>query len=101
MKLQENYCWEAENNIGEKITLGGDLRECVRFSLIPMKEGLPAHHFIANESFRLRNRFCSGFKKTNGESYYYHCLVCEGFRVYINYKDGSIITTPQDFQLNI
>lgn len=30
---------------------------------------------------------------------YLHCLVCEGFRVYVKSTDGSVIITPEDYEL--
>ena len=59
--VKENYSWEAERKDGSVFAKGGDLTECVRFSLIPkQKTGLPRHDFIG---VSLVKRFCRGFQK--------------------------------------
>lgn len=46
MKIAEAYKWEAEKQNGEIFTTGGDLAECIRFSLLPQIAELPSHDLI-------------------------------------------------------
>jgi len=62
MELKEHYKWEAETADGEIITEGGDLRGCVRFSLIPQIPGLPPLDVVG---VPLVKRFCRSFSKTH------------------------------------
>jgi len=57
--LSESYKWEAEKKNGDVITLGGDLSNCIRFSLIPQID-IPKHDFVG--IFMVR-RFCRTFQK--------------------------------------
>ena len=59
--VKENYKWEAERSDGQVIVKGGDLTDCVRFSLIPIPMSrLPRHDFVG---IPLVKRFCRGFQK--------------------------------------
>jgi hypothetical protein len=98
MDPKDNYRWEAENPDGTIITEGGDLAECVRFSLIPNKPDMPHHDVVGVEMVR---RFCRGFIRVNkgGLNEYLHCLVCKDFRLYVRSTDGAALVTPADFEL--
>ena len=59
--MPEMYRWEAERKDGAIITVGDDLSQCVRFSLIPITDGLvPRHDFIGTKLLR---RFIRHFQK--------------------------------------
>lgn len=32
---------------------------------------------------------------------YLHCVVCKGFRMYVNSRTGQVITTPEDYELDL
>jgi len=99
MNLAERYAWEAERADGSIVTEGGDLAGCVRFSLIPAPgSGLPRHDAIGVEMIR---RFGRGFVRAmgGGTKEYLHCLVCKGFRLYVKSTDGTVLVTPEDFEL--
>ena len=57
MKISEAYIWEAEKQDGSIIKEGEDLRNCVRFSLLP-QGSLPKHDIIGIPMIR---RFGRGF----------------------------------------
>jgi hypothetical protein len=61
MEIADRYKWEAETSNGEIIAKGGDLTNCVRFSLIPA-DGvkLPRHDICG---VPLKRRFMRMFKK--------------------------------------
>lgn len=81
------------------MTAGGDLAGCVRFSLIPAAgTNLPRHDVIG---VRLINRFGRGFVKAMGGGMreYLHCLVGTGFRLYVKSTDGTVLITPEDYEV--
>jgi len=103
VRLQERYVWEAEKTDGTIITVGEFLDDCVRFSLVPVKcfEGvLPKHDIIGVPMIR---RFMRMFMHSVGSgkqwSEHVHCIVCKGFRVYVKSNDGTVLLTPEDFEL--
>jgi len=97
MNLNDRYTWEAEKADGTKVTDGGDLSGCVKFTLIPKSPLLPEHAFVGVDMTR---RFCRGFIKAMGGGMkdYVHCLVCRKFRVYVK-SNGAVIVTPPDYEL--
>jgi len=98
--LSERYSFEAEWPDGRIVTEGGDLKGCVRFSLIPAQGavGLPRHDLAGVPMVR---RFNRGFVRGLGGGLreYVHCVVCEGFRFYATAADGTVLVTPEDFEL--
>lgn len=99
MRLQDRYTWEAERADGEIVHTGGDIAGCMRFSLIPATgTRLPRHDIVGIPMVR---RFCRGFIAVFGSGLkdYVHCCVCQGFRVYIRYSDGTVLVTPEDYEL--
>jgi hypothetical protein len=98
MDPKNNYKWEAEKQDGTIITEGGDLTDCIRFSLIPNNPNLQHHDVAGVEMVR---RFCRGFIRVNagGLKEYVHCLVCKDFRFYVRSTDGTVLVTPADFEL--
>jgi len=98
MKISDIYKWEAEQPGGEIITKGGDISGCVRFSLIPTVTGWPRHDVAGVKMIR---RFSRGFVKMNkgGLQEYIHCVVCKGFRVYVKSTNGTVMVTPEDYEL--
>lgn len=96
--MKDNYTWEAEREDGSIITEGGDLNGCVRFSFIPMALGFNRHDVIGVKMIR---RFGRGFIRGlgGGMKEYLHCLVCEGFRMYVRSSDGVVLITPEDYEL--
>jgi hypothetical protein len=99
MQSQAVYNWEAERPDGSIMTEGGDLAGCVRFSLIPLPgTELPRHDVIGVEMIR---RFGRGFIRAmgGGMKEYLHCLVCKGFRMYVRSSNGTILITPEDYDL--
>lgn len=96
--VQNNYIWEAEKLDGAIITRGESLAGCVRFSLIPQAAGLPRHDVIG---IPLHRRFGRGFVRVLGGKTpeYLHCVVCDGFRLYVTSSDGSILITPYDHEV--
>lgn len=97
-RLQDAYRWEAEKPNGELVTVGGDLSECHRWSLLPQREGLPRHDLV---QVPMTRRFGRPFIRALGGGYreYLHCVVTPGFRLYVRSSDGSAIVTPPDFEL--
>ena len=56
-----SYTWEAEANAGTIMTTGGDLSDCIRFSLIPVTGSTAPRHDIAG--VKLNRRFIRHFQK--------------------------------------
>lgn len=99
MKLSERYIWVAERADGEILRSGGDIVDCVRFSLIPAPgTGLPRHDLVGIPMIR---RFGRGFISVFGAGLkeYIHCVVCNGFRLYAKSTDGTVLITPEDYEL--
>ena len=99
MNIPEHYRWEGETPGGRIITVGGDLRECIRFSLIPAPElHLPRHDLVG---VPLTRRFGRGFVRGfgGGTFEYLHCAVCRGFRFYVLSTTGEVRVTPEDYEL--
>jgi hypothetical protein len=99
MGLADIYKWEAEKADGSIMNQGGDLDDCVRFSLIPVEgSGLPRHDLIGVKMIR---RFGRGFIRAmgGGPREYLHCLVCSGFRLYLKSTDGTVLITPEDHEV--
>lgn len=98
MLIQNNYVWEAEKKDGSIIKEGGDLSDCVRFSLIPQVPGLVKHDIFGIPMIR---RFGRGFIRVIGDKApeYVHCCVGKDFRIYVKSSDGGVIITPADFEL--
>lgn len=96
--IQNAYTWEAEREDGTIMTEGGDLSGCVRFSLIPSIPGLPQHDITGVEMVR---RFGRGFIRGmgGGTREYLHCAVCKGFRFYVRSTDGTVLITPEDYEV--
>jgi hypothetical protein len=97
MDLPNAYTWEAEKG-GELITIGGDLSGVERFSLLPQVIGLPQHDLVGVEMIR---RFSRAFIRGmgGGPREYLHCVVCKGFRMYVKSTDGTVLITPEDYEL--
>ena len=99
MKIADNYIWEAEKD-GEIITSGGDLTGCTKFSLIPIQLRLPEHSI---SGVVMKRRFGRGMTKVaskgTGAQEYLHCVVCEGFRIYVKSTTGEVFITPEDYEL--
>ena len=97
MDIVESYKWVAEKN-GEIITIGESLQGCQKFTLIPQRILLPQHDIVGVKMIR---RFCRGFVHGMGGGIkeYVHCVVCDSFRIYIRSTDGTILITPQDYEL--
>ena len=105
MALPERYTWEAEFPGGRIETAGpgtdGDLAGCVRFSIIPAPgSGLRRHDIVG---VRMVRRFGRGFIRAlgGGCKQYLHCVVCDGFRMYVKSTDGGVLITPEDFELYV
>lgn len=97
--MTENYSWEAEKEDGSIITVGGDLTDCVRFSFLPNVNNLQRHDIIG---IKLKRRFTRCFMRIIGngkKNKRLHCIVAEGFRIYLNDDTGTILTTPEDYEL--
>lgn len=98
--MKNSYEWEAEKASGEIIKSGGDISGCVRFSLIPK---VPLLRRIDIVGVKMVRRFCKGFINVmNGtDKGYVHCVECEGCRIYVNYSNGQVLVTPQDYSLRL
>jgi len=110
VKLQDVYTFEALKKDGTTITVGGDLTDCVRFSLVPHLPGLPPHYIAG---VPMTNRFCRGFVSTSvgtaapgvegidpgGYREYLHCVVTPTFRLYVKSTNGMAVITPPDLDL--
>jgi hypothetical protein len=99
MKFNERYRWEAESAGGDLIMAGGDLAGAVRFSLIPAAgTGLPRHDLAGIKMVR---RFGRGYVRGMGGGLreYVQCVVCENFRFWVRYSDGTVLISPVDFEL--
>ena len=96
--LPDAYAWEAERPDGAVVRAGADVSDCVRFSLLPQRAGLPRHDVVQVPMLR---RFGRGFVRAlgGGMREYLHCLVTPGFRLYVRSSDGAAIVTPPDFEL--
>lgn len=99
MDLQNNYTWEAEKADGTIIKDGGDLSGCVLLSLVPNRPLLPSHSIVGVEMTR---RFGRGFVRGmgGGMKEYLHCVVCNGFRVYVR-SNGTVHVTPHDYEMYV
>jgi hypothetical protein len=98
-KFNERYSWKAEGANGNLIVAGGDLKGAVRFSLIPSAgTGLPRHDLVGVKMIR---RFGRGFVRGMGGGLreYVQCVVCENFRFWVGYSDGTVLISPVDFEL--
>jgi len=98
--MQKNYVWEAERSDGTIVAKGENLEDCVRFSLIPFSFGLQRFDLIG---IKMKRRFCRGFINALGGGYkdYLHCIVCDGFRVWVSYKSGRVWILPEDYELRL
>lgn len=98
MNLQDRYKWEAERKDGSVVKTGEDLSGCVRFSLIPRAEGLQPHALVG---VKMQRRFCRGFIRGlgGGIKEYLHCVVCDGFRLYVHSTSGSALITPEKHEV--
>jgi hypothetical protein len=97
MTLADAYRWEAERGDGEIATVGGGLSDCVRFSLLPQRPGLPRHDFTRAQGCALVRRFARRFQHSRrGLFEYLHCLVCERSRVWVRSTSGELIVTGPD-----
>ena len=99
MDVPERYRWEAEKADGTIISKGSDLVNCVRFSLIPAPGTYLQRHDVMG--IKMLRRFGRGFVRAmgGGTREYLHCLVCEGFRMYARSTDGTVLITPEDYEL--
>ena len=91
--IQDFYTWEAEKPNGMIIKKGGDLSDCIRFSLIPAEGiGLPQHDLIGVSMIR---RFGRSFQKVRfgGFNDVPGSLGWE--------KDSNVVTTFEDLQEKI
>lgn len=99
-EMEENYKWEAEKSDGTTFNIGEDLSECVRFSLIPINILLPQHDILG---VKLKRRFVRNIVKNvlgnQKEHIRLHCVIVEGFRLYINEKTGTVLVTPEDYEV--
>jgi hypothetical protein len=100
MQLQERYAWEAIDADGNIFRKGEDLSKAVKFSLIPNGSLLSRHDLIG---IKMKRRFCRGFIRGTGGGMkdYFHCVVCDGFRFYVSSINGSVLITPEGFELYI
>lgn len=98
MKVADAYTWEAERADGSLITVGGDLTECVRFSLLPQVLGLPRHDVVGVPMLR---RFGRHLIRAMGNAApeYLHCVVTPFYRLYVQSSDGHVRITPPDYEL--
>lgn len=99
MRMQDRYTWEAELHDGSVITVGGDLSDAVRVSLIPAEGlGLPRHDLVG---IAMKRRFGRGFIRALGGGLreYVHCVVCDTCRLYVRCSDGCVLVTPVDHEL--
>ena len=108
--MTENYVWEAEKADGTIVTKGEDLTGCVRFSLIPVGLGIISTQggIVQLQRFdligvKMKRRFVRGFLHGlgGGQKDYIHCIVCDGFRVWVSYKNGQVRILPEDYELMI
>lgn len=98
----EAYRWEAERGDGSLMTVGGDLTGCVRFSLIPQREGLPRHDFMRAWGVAMLGRFVRRIQHSKrGMVEALHCLVCERARVWIRSTSGEVIVTGPDEEVRL
>lgn len=100
MKVSERYKWEAETSGGQIITSGGDLKGCVRFSLIPQRSDLPRHDIVG---VVFRRRFCRGFIQKNmanksASRFYFHCVETGSCRIWVDYLTGGVMVTPRNYE---
>jgi hypothetical protein len=96
-----NYNWEAEKEDGTIITEDGrDLTNFIKLSFIPNNEFLPQHDIIG---VKMKRRFDRTITKNiigkNKKVFILHCVVCEGFRIYLNDDTGVILATPEDYEV--
>ena len=86
---------------GDVISSGEDLSKCVKFSIYPDNGvSLPTHDIIG---VKMKRRFCRGFINALGGGIkdYLHCIVCDGFRIYISSIKGTFLITPEDYEVYI
>jgi hypothetical protein len=98
MSIADAYRYEMEMKDGAVIECGDDLKDCMRFSLIPGHDHLPRHDIVG---IPMKRRFGRGFIKVNagGLREYVHCVVCEDCRLYVRSSDGTVLVTPPDYEL--
>lgn len=98
MNLGDRYAWEAEREDGLRIIKGGDLEGCVRVSLVPADgTGLPRHDFTG---LPFKRRFGRAFTRlVVGQFEYLHCIVCQGFRLWIRSTNGKVLVTTEDEEI--
>lgn len=96
--MQNRYDWVATKTDGTTFDVGGDLNDVVMFSLVPQTPLLPQHDFIG---VKFKHRFCRGFLNAMGGGMkdYVHCIVCDAYRIYVKYSNGSVLITPPDYEL--
>ena len=98
MAVADAYTWEAERADGSPVTEGGDLTDCVRFSLLPQVPGLPRHDLVGVPMLR---RFGRHFIRAMGDRppEFVHCVVTPAYRYYVQSSDGHARITPPDYEL--
>jgi len=104
--MKDNYQWEAQSTNGDIIKVGGNLDDVIKISFIPAEgTSLPQHDIVG---VKMKRRFGRAFINAIGNGpagkrmkEYIHCVVCEGFRLYIKSSDGVILITPEDYEYYI
>lgn len=93
MQVQELYHWEAEKSDGVIIKEGGDLTDCIRFSLIPAEGvNLPQHDIVGVLMIR---RFARCFQKVRFGDFH-------DIPIGLGWENGSnIVVTYGDLRANL
>lgn len=98
--MTDNYYWEAEMEDSSIITVGGDLTNCIRFSFFTDIKNLKPLDLVG---IKFKRRFTRYFMRImgNGGNKRFHCIVADGFRLYLDDETGKILITPEDYELYI
>jgi len=98
--VKERYRWVVEYPWGSQ-TVGGNLEGCTGFLLIPTVGDLPKHEV---RGIKMKRRFLRHAVRVinpcNKTDETYHCVVCEGFRLWFRYSDGAVIVTGEEEEIN-
>lgn len=98
MELQNRYRWIAKRPDGSEFSTGESLSGIMMLSFVPDMPLFPRHDFSGIPMVR---RFARGFLRGfgGGMKEYLHCVVCQGFRIYLRSSDGGVLMTPEDYEV--
>ena len=103
LNVKKRYTWEIELIDGTIINDGNkfDFNKVIRCSYIPSIKLFPRHDIIFTD-FKFKKRFARAFMGWNSlVKEYLNCVITDKFRFYLKSTNGSVILTPQNYEMRI